>query len=485
MRWIKITGSIVVVGLAVYSGVWYYHANANQRQVETWISDLKASPFVETFEYESLSYSGFPANMKITMTKPNIVIDSDLLLNSVFAGAVPPKAQGYQGKIQIQTDGAFIITTNAAGSFYSLSTQGDIHSKHISETNPFHYRQEMKENHMRVDLDKATSWFSHPNLESLAQTDFSDFESFLKAFSQADIFVKDLAVYNDENDQLLYSVDEAHYGGIYEKGHKVKTSIFVDLNNIKITDAYAQQMANFIKDYDLHYNADAYKAYNNATIHMALKYDGPEIELFLNNPDGRASVDMDFSFENKLYQYANKGYVTLAFDNGNFIDLDVDLTGDALFEPDSHPFLIGLYQSVVKELETELAQSGEPQAETEQMFGFIESHLDDIIPKFHELGKIKAAFQLYAKNKGAMFFDVDLTDISLINDLYGVALNGKVSGSPFGQVDGALDVKMSDFDVMWSRGKRYIDLLIAFYEENNLSLPPHLNDELVPKLKTF
>lgn len=507
MRAVKITGLILVLAFGVYSLMWYINGKANLRQVEKWMGDLSENSLVKSMEYESLSLKGYPFSIKVVMEKPKFSINTQPMMALLASASRKPINIPQNSEIKGTTD-RFVLTTSVIGCHYTLTSDGDFLSTLTSGQTVLPFKATADNDGFTVRLNWLDALTKYRNLEALANyrnedldpqiagpleiMGLSSYSPWLTEVKMLKFFGKNVRLANATNDETLYTIDEYDYRIMHEdiSAEKIMVGFDLMLKNMNATDAYSNMEKQLMKAFGIaDHKPQPVQVYQNSDVTFKVKYEGPNSRTF-KNPNGAVKLDIDIALNNDLYDYDNNGTVVANFKDGKFVNADFDLGGGAEFKPNSHKYMLEVYSDVLKEIDNEIKatspsslSANNPQMDR-KVIAFMEQHLEEWVPKFEDLGRIQGTMKVFAEQIGSMAFNLDMKDLSLANKLYGVAFDGKLNASMLNPIpNGYMNLNLASYEVMLDRAEKYVDLLIKFYDENQMAKPMYLDEQLIPRMK--
>ena len=412
----------IVVGGAAFTVNWFSRASAAKSDIERIVADLnKRFP---TFSYESISTSGFPRSLTVSIVKPHFSGD---MPDEFMKRLRPPYGEQTLPvwHSDILLDGTLEISVNTFSNQYMLVTRGDWKIDYKAGEQLFSSRsQSVADGICELSVDQSASIISAMwNFEALApnpQTFFQNFRS-LNCVSQG------FTTYNPKNEVLGSSGPIRFYISNTPSGAATAARLYVQAKDSELTEVFDKEYSAFAKLFAIPFVP--YAQYGKQNMEIDLSYKGAKDW----GSEEAKNIPLDFTIDkfdisNAAYNSNFSSHITHALSGAN-------RTGSLTFKSEYTPLyaytaiLHNILQQVVDIIKN-TPQQGQEQGQ-KSLSSYSEEELNALFsaltPDLLSLGKMVLSFDgTYAGAADFSSGEAKLNHAEISATPYGITASGNI-----------------------------------------------------------
>jgi hypothetical protein len=425
-------GAFVAILFGLYSLCWFYNAKFLRNETAKFLKSFNAEQGVQSINFSKLTVSGFPASYKITIEKPEAILDTSKILRAQILAdtSIPMEKraviEGLESNLkdEVLVDGNIEIVVSPFASEVNAKLIGKTNVRSVVNAKEFNYFVETK-----LPISAKVSFSKSPFSSIFFGED--------KDVTLADIL--DKANYFEVSisglDSGVVSTNEQFFK--FEDLKFTLTKSVNPMNNIfNVSLNFTKGLfAPVYSDYEVAFKSDnlvkevlGADVYNSGLSRLG--------EISLN---GSATVDSKFNDQGALEFFTVKSPgVTLRNDLLNAsAKFDISTNSDNTNKVSYYNLVIDTafkltdkgYETYKLEVADQLKDKINQNRNmiTDISGGLTAEEVSKIVPKFNELGEIKTNFNISASRSfDGKIFDADIKSIDFLSDNYGVKLSGNL-----------------------------------------------------------
>lgn len=414
--------TFVIVSVAALGINWLSRSSTVKEDVKKYLASFKSSGLDVT--YDSITTSGFPFSMNVSIANPHFVGDvNQILKRSIFvknlnvdsipkwtedytlSGSIDLSVNALSDKFNISVNGSFLGKADIAGKLVSISTQYATNTCNL--------------NVKRSSGIWGNLWDFYILSEN-KETVFADFRTLDCTISSGK------AINNDTKETILTYDGMRVYLTNEPKGNVASTRFYIQIKDMEATKAYDSVYATYIQALAPNTKIPSLSLYGKQNIEVDLSYNG--------SSDWKSAEAKNIPLDFKI----NKFFISNAAYNSNTnFSVASNLnegTRKALISFKSEATATELLAAILKEhlhslVSSVLAEPAVSSEVKEKLSSMSPEALDklitSVIPDYVALGEMVSAIDVnYSGKDDFSIFQTDLTALEFSASPYGITAKG-------------------------------------------------------------
>lgn len=478
-------GTFLIVGVAALAINWYTSSKNVKTNVENYIASINAEN--QKITYDSVTVSGFPFSMNVSIINPHFVGRIDKLTFAPWIATLMKIEKLPQWDEDLKINGAITLSVNMISTKFGIGINGSSVENSVIEGKKISLSGKLGGDAIcELLLHDAANMFGKLwNFNYLK----ANKDEVLERLRMIDCVFPQTESVNNETGETILTADG---GRMYiSREPQEKTSdirLYFNLKNLEMTSAYNSVLAVYQQALSPFYANSGFTPVGKKNIEIDAQYSGTED---WQNPEAK-NLPLDIKI-NKLvisddsYNSSSSLHASNSFANGNrsiTIDYKSESTANKLFSEVFKDSLIGIANNMVYE-QKKSEERGLKQSEAIAKLASLsreeaENLVSPMVPDFNYLGKMETEFNgSYSGDDNFTNVNANLNSFKLSATPYGITANGNVNRNPSSPMpSGNLSILCRNCIVMVDDLFNYISRakdVVAMLDESvsNVNIPPH------------